>query len=144
MEPTECRRRAGSRAPKSRPPAVPPRRERGRERSREDWHGSAVRRRSVWERWRKPPTAERKRGARPPLSWGSDYGIIPAVPETVETHRFEVTAAWSGDGAGAGRVSTEDGVLAVPIAGAVVLGGSGGKANPEELFLAAIASCFVN
>ena len=73
-----------------------------------------------------------------------DYVIIPAVSETVETHRFEVTAAWSGDGAGAGRVATEDGGLQVPVAGAIVLGGSGGKANPEELFLAAIASCFVN
>src|SRR5262249_23476642 len=74
----------------------------------------------------------------------SDYVIIPAVSETVETHRFEVAAAWSGDGAGMGRVATEDGALQVPVAGAVVLGGCGGKANPEELFLAAIASCFVN
>ena len=66
------------------------------------------------------------------------------MAETDEHHRFEVASAWSGDGAGAGRVSTADGVLSVPIAGAVVLGGSGGQANPEELFLAAIASCFVN
>ena len=34
--------------------------------------------------------------------------------------------------------------VAVPIAGAVVLGGSGGSANPEELLLAATAACFVN
>src|SRR5262245_11776911 len=57
-----------------------------------------------------------------------DYVIIAAVSETVETHRFEVAAAWSGDAAGMGRVSTEDGALQVPVAGAVVLGGSGGKA----------------
>ena len=66
------------------------------------------------------------------------------MAETVEDHRFEVSASWTGDGAGSGRVSTADGAHAVPIAGAVVLGGSGGKANPEELLLSAIASCFVN
>jgi lipoyl-dependent peroxiredoxin len=70
--------------------------------------------------------------------------LFAAVAENDEIHHFEVGASWSGDGAGEGRVSTPDGVMAVPVAGAVVLGGSGGKANPEELLLAAIASCFVN
>lgn len=91
--------------------------------------------------------AAEKSAARRSASAGltkGDYVIIAAVSETVETHRFEVAATWSGDGAGMGRVSTSDGALGVPVAGAVVLGGSGGKANPEELFLAAIASCFVN
>ena len=66
------------------------------------------------------------------------------MAESDGIHRFEVGATWSGDGAGTGKVSTQDGVLAVPIAGAIALGGSGGKANPEELLLAAVASCFVN
>jgi len=60
-----------------------------------------------------------------------------------QRHRFEISASWSGDGAGRGQVRVSDSV-AVPIAGAVVLGGSGGSANPEELLLAATAACFVN
>jgi osmotically inducible protein OsmC len=61
-----------------------------------------------------------------------------------EIHRFDAAATWSGDGAGMGEVRVSDGRFAVPIAGATVLGGSGGKANPEELLLAAIAACFAN
>ena len=60
-----------------------------------------------------------------------------------QTDRFQVSASWSGDGAGSGEVSVGDRVD-VPIAGAVSLGGSGGGANPEELLLAATAACFVN
>jgi len=60
-----------------------------------------------------------------------------------QTHRFEVSASWSGDGAGRGEVRVGD-TVAVPIAGAVVLAGSGRGANPEELLLAATAACFVN
>ena len=60
-----------------------------------------------------------------------------------QTHRFEINASWSGDGAGRGQVRMNDSVT-VPIAGAVILGGSGGSANPEELLLAATAACFVN
>jgi organic hydroperoxide reductase OsmC/OhrA len=66
------------------------------------------------------------------------------MAETEEIHRFEVGAVWSGDGAGSGEVALAGGALEVPIAGAVVLGGSGGKANPEELLLSAVGACFVN
>jgi len=59
-------------------------------------------------------------------------------------HRFLASAVWSGDGAGAGHVRPGDGAIDVPIAGATVLGGAGGDANPEELLLAALAACFVN
>jgi osmotically inducible protein OsmC len=59
-------------------------------------------------------------------------------------HRFDAAASWSGDGAGSGEVRVSDGRFGVPIAGATVLGGSGGKANPEELLLAAIGACFAN
>ena len=66
------------------------------------------------------------------------------MAENDEIHRFDAAATWSGDGAGMGEVRVSDGRFAVPIAGATVLGGSGGKANPEELLLAAVAACFAN
>ena len=66
------------------------------------------------------------------------------MAENDEIHRFDAAATWSGDGAGSGEVRVSDGRFAVPIAGATVLGGSGGKANPEELLLAAVAACFAN
>ena len=43
----------------------------------------------------------------------------------------------------AGRTPSVPGA-AIPFAGAKSLGGSGGKANPEELLLAAVGACFVN
>jgi osmotically inducible protein OsmC len=66
------------------------------------------------------------------------------MPENDETQSFRVHASWSGDGAGSGEVTLTDGAFAVPVAGAVTLGGSGGKPNPEELLLAAVAACFAN
>ena len=66
------------------------------------------------------------------------------MAESDEPHRFEASASWSGDGAGSGEVRVSDGRFAVPIAGATSLGGSGGKANPEELLLAAVGACFAN
>ena len=66
------------------------------------------------------------------------------MTESDEIHRFEAAASWSGDGAGSGEVRVSDGAFGVPVAGAIALGGSGGKANPEELLLAAIGACFAN
>jgi organic hydroperoxide reductase OsmC/OhrA len=66
------------------------------------------------------------------------------MAESEEVHRFDASASWRGDGAGSGEVRVSDGRVAVPIAGATSLGGSGGKANPEELLLAAIGACFAN
>ena len=66
------------------------------------------------------------------------------MAENDATHRFDSSASWRGDGAGSGEVRVSDGRFAVPIAGATSLGGSGGKANPEELLLSAIAACFTN
>ena len=60
-----------------------------------------------------------------------------------QTHRFEIDAAWSGDGTGEGRVRLGNSV-SVPVAGATVLAGAGTGANPEELLLAATAACFLN
>jgi osmotically inducible protein OsmC len=60
-----------------------------------------------------------------------------------QTHRFQIDAAWSGDGAGEGRVRLGNSV-SVPVAGATVLAGAGTGTNPEELMLAATAACFLN
>ncbi len=61
-----------------------------------------------------------------------------------ETHRFSVSATWSGDGAGCGQMRLPQGDLTLPIGGAKGLGGCGSGANPEELLLAAVGACFVN
>lgn len=66
-----------------------------------------------------------------------------AAPARDGDHLFTVSAVWSGDAAGSGRVQVAQGIE-VPIAGATELGGAGGAANPEELFLSAAAACFVN
>ena len=65
------------------------------------------------------------------------------MPDTEELHRFEIDAGWSGDAMGSGSALLPSGD-AIAFAGATVLGGSGGKANPEELLLTALAACFLN
>lgn len=65
------------------------------------------------------------------------------MAESEEIHHFEVNAAWSGDALGSGTVELPAG-QSVAIAGATSLGGVGGKANPEELLLSALAACFLN
>ena len=72
-----------------------------------------------------------------------DYGIIPAMTEPAENHHFEINAAWCGDGTGSGNALLPEGA-SIAFAGATVLGGSGGRANPEELLLTALAACFLN
>jgi organic hydroperoxide reductase OsmC/OhrA len=72
-----------------------------------------------------------------------DYGIIPAMTEPAETQRFEVNAAWSGDAMGSGSAQLPSGDR-IAFAGATTLGGSGGRANPEELLLTALSACFLN
>ena len=66
------------------------------------------------------------------------------MAESDQIHRFDASARWTGDGAGSGEIRVSEGRVAVPIAGATSLGGSGGKANPEELLLAAVGACFAN
>jgi lipoyl-dependent peroxiredoxin len=69
--------------------------------------------------------------------------MIPGMADTEKVHRFAVRASWRGDAMGSGSVS-KDNFPSLPIAGAVVLGGAGTGANPEELLLAALGACFVN
>lgn len=59
-----------------------------------------------------------------------------------ETHRFHVSVTWEGDAAGSGEVRAGEAV-AIPIGSAISLGGSGRGANPEELLLSAIGTCFI-
>ena len=66
------------------------------------------------------------------------------MTESEQIHRFDASASWKGDGLGSGEVRVSEGKFPVPIAGATVLGGSGGKANPEELLFSAVGACFVN
>ena len=61
-----------------------------------------------------------------------------------KVQRFEVSATWTGDGAGCGTLGLPQGDLTIPIGGAKALGGCGVGANPEELMLGAVAACFVN
>jgi peroxiredoxin-like protein len=69
--------------------------------------------------------------------------MIRPMADAAEIHAFSVRAAWRGDALGSGSVSKPN-FPSVPIAGATVLGGAGSGANPEELLLAALASCFIN
>ena len=65
------------------------------------------------------------------------------MAETDEIHRFEVNASWSGDASGSGAAMLPAGAP-IAFAGATALGGSGGKANPEELLLTTLSACFLN
>jgi peroxiredoxin-like protein len=66
------------------------------------------------------------------------------TPAADETHLFTVDVTWSGDGTGCGKLRLPQGDLSIPIGGSKALGGCGTGANPEELLLAAVGSCFVN
>jgi organic hydroperoxide reductase OsmC/OhrA len=57
---------------------------------------------------------------------------------------FHASAAWKGDGSGAGQVELPDAGVTTPIAGSREPEGPGRGANPEELLLGALAACFVN
>lgn len=65
-----------------------------------------------------------------------------AQDDTAEIHAFHASVTWDGDAAGSGEVRVGEGV-SIPIGSATSLGGSGRGANPEELLLAAVGTCFV-
>jgi Ohr subfamily peroxiredoxin len=52
------------------------------------------------------------------------------------------TATVSATGGRHGRVSSDDGLLALDLASPKELGGPGGATNPEQLFAAGYAACF--
>lgn len=61
-----------------------------------------------------------------------------------DIHRFTASASWVGDGLGCGNVKLPQGDVSFAIGGSKKLGGCGIGGNPEEIFLAAVAACFVN
>jgi peroxiredoxin-like protein len=65
------------------------------------------------------------------------------APGAAAVHSFRVDAVWHGDIAGSGEVRPFSGAHVVPIAAAAKLDGSGDGVNPEELFLSAVAACFI-
>ena len=65
---------------------------------------------------------------------------LSAAPEV--SPQFSVSIDWVGDGSGCGYANVTQDSFAIPIGGARELGGCGKGANPEELLLAAIGSCF--
>jgi organic hydroperoxide reductase OsmC/OhrA len=66
-----------------------------------------------------------------------------AAVAPVETHRYHVSLTWTGDGMGCGEARVADEAFAIPIGGGKELGGCGKGANPEEMFLAAVGSCWI-
>jgi peroxiredoxin-like protein len=61
-----------------------------------------------------------------------------------DVHVFKASAVWSGDGMGCGTLKLPQGDISLAIGGSKALGGCGIGANPEELMLGAIGTCFVN
>jgi peroxiredoxin-like protein len=64
------------------------------------------------------------------------------MADEADIHRFRVSVTWDGDAAGSGTVQGGE-AFTIPIGSSTALGGSGKGANPEELLLGAIGSCFV-
>ena len=71
-------------------------------------------------------------------------GVADAAKKKDAVHPFSASAIWSGAAEGCGQARLPQGALTIPIGGAKSLGGCGLGANPEEMLLAAIATCFVN
>ncbi len=71
--------------------------------------------------------------------------VVTAAPAAApaETPQFSVSVQWVGDGSGCGTARVAAETFAIPIGGAKELDGCGKGANPEELLLSAIGSCFV-
>ena len=60
-----------------------------------------------------------------------------------ETHRYHVSLTGNGDGMGCGEAHVADEAFAIPIGGAKEHGGCGKGANSEEMFLAAVGTCWI-
>jgi osmotically inducible protein OsmC len=59
-------------------------------------------------------------------------------------HIYAMDVAWDGDGAGTGILRAPDDSFSLSIGGSTDLGGCGKGANPEQLLLAAVGSCFIS
>jgi len=82
---------------------------------------------------------------------GAPSGGTPAVtpaPGAVaaaegETHTYHVSLNWNGDGMGCGEALVANENFPIPIGGAKETGGCGKGANSEEMFLAAVGTCWI-
>ena len=68
---------------------------------------------------------------------------LMAEEQNDATKEFRLGVTWSGDETGGGVAAAADGSYTIPLGGSTHLGGSGKGANPEELLLAAVGSCFI-
>ncbi len=59
-------------------------------------------------------------------------------------HVYAMDVAWDGDGTGTGVLRSPDNDFTISIGGSTDLGGCGRGANPEQLLLAAVGSCFIS
>ena len=85
-------------------------------------------------------------GAPAPGTGGGTSATAPpgaAAAAAGETHRYEVTLDWAGDGMGCGVAHVAGGTFSIPIGGAKELGGCGKGANSEEMLLAAVGTCWI-
>ena len=80
-----------------------------------------------------------------PSSGGAPSAAAPAsgaVPSP-EGHTYHVSLNWAGDGMGCGEALVANEEFAIPIGGGKELGGCGKGANSEEMFLAAVGTCWI-
>lgn len=60
-----------------------------------------------------------------------------------DTHTYRVSLTWTGDGMGCGEARVAHEAFAIPIGGGKETGGCGKGANSEEMFLAAVGTCWI-
>jgi len=74
----------------------------------------------------------------------ADDDVDPAVKDTAMTVHVLYTAQATATGGRDGRATTADGALDIAMSTPTALGGAGGAGNnPEQLFAAAYAACFL-
>ncbi|WP_344981750.1 Ohr family peroxiredoxin [Streptosporangium fragile] len=73
---------------------------------------------------------------------GTDTGTDTAAEPGTDDYDTLYTARASSRGDGAGRVTTDDGLLDLEVRAPEQLGGPGGAPNAEQLLAAAYAACF--
>lgn len=74
----------------------------------------------------------------------ADGAPAAGTPVTGETHHtYHVSLTWTGDAMGCGEALVAGEKFRIPIGGGKELGGCGKGANSEEMFLAAVGTCWI-